>query len=600
MPKRADIPKVVITMPAYRAEGTLAKTFADIPAGVADLVILVDDASPDNTAELARELGIRVYVHPENRGYGGNQKTCYARALEDGADVVVLLHPDYQYDPKAVPLLIAPILAGYADMTFGSRFAGLSDPLGGGMPMYRYLGNRVTTALENLMLGSRFTEMHSGLRAYTRECLLSLPFLRYTDDFSFDSQLLVDAVTGGQRVVEVPIPTRYTQESSSISVGRSLKYVAHSVAYCARQAAARGRRGRRSPLGSSPPAKPRADGPRVARRCVACGAEEQALLYPANVSGDAPASEFRCTAGELAQHDDILECPRCGMVSSVPTLTSEEILGRYADVVDEDYLGEEEGRRELFEWVLRVMRGYHVSGDRLLEIGSNVGLFLHTAGTAGWRARGIEPSKWAVAVGRERFSVDLDQKTLEQLDDLPASADAIVLLDVFEHVVDPLEALRRLRPLLADEGLLVLSTVNFSGLHARLRGERWPWLIRPHLHYFTPSTLRSLLRYGGFQMVEWSLVPRSFHLSYVANRARSNLGLLGEASARLSELVDLRVPVGWLGDVVLVVARPSRAPSDSDPRAGAPVEAAAGAEPLLAPLAAPRPRDGAAVDVHDD
>jgi hypothetical protein len=160
----------------------------------------------------------------------------------------VLLHPDYQYDPKAVPLLIAPIIGGYADMTFGSRFAGLSDPRGGGMPMYRYLGNRLTTTLENLMLGSRFTEMHSGLRAYTRECLLSLPFRRYSDDFSFDSQLLVDAVTAGQRVVEVPIPTRYTKEASSISIGLSLRYVVGSLAYCARQVAVRGRKGGRRSL----------------------------------------------------------------------------------------------------------------------------------------------------------------------------------------------------------------------------------------------------------------------------------------------------------------------------------------------------------------
>ncbi|MGH3040221.1 MAG: glycosyltransferase family 2 protein, partial [Gaiellaceae bacterium] len=124
-------PKVVIVMPAYKAEGTLEKTVAEIPPGVADAVILVDDASPDNTVELARELGITVYVHPQNRGYGGNQKTCYTRALEEGADLVVLLHADYQYDPKAVPLLVAPILAGHADMTFGSRFAGLGDPRGG-------------------------------------------------------------------------------------------------------------------------------------------------------------------------------------------------------------------------------------------------------------------------------------------------------------------------------------------------------------------------------------------------------------------------------------------------------------------------------------
>src|SRR5437867_7260880 len=185
------MPKVTITLPAYRAAGTLARTVQDIPAGVADQLILVDDASPDDTVRIARELGIQVHVHPENRGYGGNQKTCYKEALLDGADIVVMLHPDYQYDPKAVPLLIAPILAGDADMTFGSRFAGLGDPVRGGMPRYRYFGNRLTTTLENFMLGSRFTDMHSGMRAYTRECLLSIPFRRYSDDFVFDSQFLV-------------------------------------------------------------------------------------------------------------------------------------------------------------------------------------------------------------------------------------------------------------------------------------------------------------------------------------------------------------------------------------------------------------------------
>ena len=233
-------------MPAYRAEQTLARTVADIPTGVADLLILVDDASPDNTAQLARDLGIDVYVHPQNLGYGGNQKTCYTEALRSGADIVVLLHPDYQYEPKAVPLLIAPILAGDADMTFGSRFAGLGDPIGGGMPLYRFVGNRMTTILENVMLGSRFSELHSGLRAYTRRCLLSLPILGYADDFVFDSQLLVDAVTLGQRVVEVPIPTRYTKESSSIAIGRSLAYIVGTLGYCARRAVSRGRRGRRS------------------------------------------------------------------------------------------------------------------------------------------------------------------------------------------------------------------------------------------------------------------------------------------------------------------------------------------------------------------
>lgn len=247
--------RVVVTLPAYQAETTLEKTVADLPPGVADELILVDDASADNTVELARGLGISVYVHPHNRGYGGNQKTCYTKALEHGAEIVVMLHPDYQYEPRSVPLLIAPILAGDADMTFGSRFAGLGNPREGGMPTYRYVGNRITTVIQNLILGSRFSEMHSGMRAYTRECLLSLPFLGYSEDFIFDAQLLVDAVTSGQRVVEVPIPTRYTKESSSIGIARSLRYITAGIAYAARRAAVRGRRGRRYPLTSGHPGK---------------------------------------------------------------------------------------------------------------------------------------------------------------------------------------------------------------------------------------------------------------------------------------------------------------------------------------------------------
>jgi glycosyltransferase involved in cell wall biosynthesis len=257
------MPKVVITMPAYRAAGTLRQTVAAIPNGAADELILVDDASTDDTAAVARELGIHVVVHDQNRGYGGNQKTCYATALERGAEIVVMLHPDYQYEPSAVPLLLAPILSGYADMTFGSRFAGLSDPRDGGMPLYRYVGNRLTSAVENLILGSRFTELHSGMRAYTRRCLSSLPFQDYSDDFLFDSQLLIDAVTLGLSVVEVPIPTRYTRESSSISVGASLSYIVGSLAYCARQVAKRGRKRRRRAVRheASPQFEPRGRDP---------------------------------------------------------------------------------------------------------------------------------------------------------------------------------------------------------------------------------------------------------------------------------------------------------------------------------------------------
>ena len=217
--------RIIVTMPAYHAETTLEKTYREIPPGLAYDVLVVDDASTDGTVRKAQELGLNVFVHQANRGYGGNQKTCYDWALAAGANIIVLLHPDYQYDPATLTALVEPLLSGRADFTFGSRFAKGSDPRLGGMPLYRYVGNRLTTAIENRTLGTHFAELHSGLKAYTREFLESLDYHSYSDDFVFDSQMVIGAVLSGKRIEEVPIPTRYTMESSSISIRRSLVYI---------------------------------------------------------------------------------------------------------------------------------------------------------------------------------------------------------------------------------------------------------------------------------------------------------------------------------------------------------------------------------------
>ena len=235
----------VVTLPAYKAAGTLEKTLGALPAGTVDHLLLVDDASPDGTVEVARRLGIDVQVHERNRGYGANQKTCYREALDIGATVIVLLHPDYQYDPSAVPALVAPIVAGVADFTFGSRFACTGDPRSGGMPVYRYWGNRFSTVVENILLGTHFTEMHSGMKAYSRRFLESVPFESYLDDFVFDTEILVAAVLGGFRIQEVAIPTRYTRKSSSINVRRSLEYIQRSIQVCWRASGTRRRQRRR-------------------------------------------------------------------------------------------------------------------------------------------------------------------------------------------------------------------------------------------------------------------------------------------------------------------------------------------------------------------
>jgi len=220
--------KVVICLPAYKAERTLAKTVADIPKGVASELILVDDASPDNTVKVAKKLGLRTIVHKSNKGYGGNQKTCYKYALADSADIVVLLHPDYQYDPKVIPDLIRPIKEGRAEFTFGSRFINGRDPLRGGMPLYRYLGNRITTFFENLFLGTRFSELHSGLKAYSRKFLESVPYSKYSDKFVFDSEMLIDAILNKTKMVEVAIPTHFSDDSSSASFSDCLVYVSQT------------------------------------------------------------------------------------------------------------------------------------------------------------------------------------------------------------------------------------------------------------------------------------------------------------------------------------------------------------------------------------
>jgi radical SAM superfamily enzyme YgiQ (UPF0313 family)/glycosyltransferase involved in cell wall biosynthesis len=218
-------PKIIICLPAFKAEKTLEKTINDIPKSVKSEIILVDDKSPDKTVKIARELGLKVIRHKKNRGYGGNQKTCYDAALQAGADIVVLLHPDYQYDPQTIPQLIEPILKGRADFTFGSRFAQDKNPLKGGMPYYRYLGNKFTTTIENLVLKTQFSELHSGLKAYSRRFLETIPYHSYSDNFVFDSQMLIDAVLRGFCIEEVAIPTRYREDSSSVDIYNSFKYI---------------------------------------------------------------------------------------------------------------------------------------------------------------------------------------------------------------------------------------------------------------------------------------------------------------------------------------------------------------------------------------
>lgn len=223
-PRSREESRIVVVMPAMNAARTLERTVGAIPEGWADDVILVDDKSTDDTVAVARSLPISVIWHPHNVGYGGNQKTCYLQALQGGADVVVMLHPDGQYEPTLIPELVAPILRGEADLVLGSRLAVHGMARAGGMPLYKYVANRVLTTIENLVMRTKLTDLHTGYRAYSRELLLTVPFLRNSIDFAFDSQMLMQAAAFGFRIVEVPARSVYFEDASSITVGPATTY----------------------------------------------------------------------------------------------------------------------------------------------------------------------------------------------------------------------------------------------------------------------------------------------------------------------------------------------------------------------------------------
>lgn len=211
-------------MPAYNAELTLRQTYEEVPRGIVDEVILVDDRSRDNTPSLARQLGIdRVIVHDVNKGYGGNQKTCYAAALNGGADIVVMLHPDYQYTPKLIEAMVFPIAHGLFPVMLGSRILG-KGALKGGMPLYKYIANRFLTFFQNLLMGQKLAEYHTGYRAFSKEILESLPLGENSDDFVFDNEMLGQITYAGFIIGEVTCPTKYFKEASSINFKRSTKY----------------------------------------------------------------------------------------------------------------------------------------------------------------------------------------------------------------------------------------------------------------------------------------------------------------------------------------------------------------------------------------
>ena len=543
---RAPGARIIAVLPAYRAARTLEWTVAAIPREWFDQVILVDDASPDETVAVAERLGLKTFRHPVNRGYGGNQKTCYREALAAGADIVVMIHPDFQYDPAFAPGLIEPIVSGRRDAMFGSRMLEPGGARAGGMPWWKFMANVFLTRVGNLVLGLRLSEYHSGFRAYSRRALERVAIEFNSDNFVFDTEIIAQLKIAGCSIGEIPITTRYFPEASTVGLGRSVEYglsflgvLAKYLGHC---------------LGLVPVPSFLLLDDSVAARCPACRSERHHILFPARpASGPAgdQSPSYLVTQGATG-HGSILRCSECRLVY-VPRAQTPELVRLYRDQpLDREYLAEEQGRRRAARRLLRAIASRLAGGGRrLVDVGAGPGFFVDEARRIGWEAAGLEPGASWAAVARERLGAGVVEPG--GLDVIAAMADesldVITAWDLLEHLEDPFYFLglasRKLRP----DGLLALTTPNIGSITARLARERWHALLPSHITFFTPATIQRALEASGFDLIYSRSYVRFFSLRYLAVR----LGWR-RASAWLGRII---VPVN-LGDDLEIYARRRR------------------------------------------
>ena len=504
--------KIIVVLPAYHAVRTLARTYEAIPKDWVDEVILVDDASSDDTAALAHSLGIKTFVHPHNRGYGGNQKTCYREAMAAGADIAVMVHPDFQYDPAFIPGLIRPIAEGKADAVFGSRMLIPGGARAGGMPWWKFLANIALTAIANAVLGLRLSEYHSGFRAYSRLTLERLAFELNSDKFVFDTEIIVQMRLAGLRIREIPITTQYFPEASSVGFWRSVGYGVSIFFVLAKYLGHR--------LGIFRPA---AFIPLIpqAGRCPACGAHRARLLHPVRAPREGRDPAYRITESS-GGHGNILGCAACGIAYVSRSEATWTAAAYAAQPLDEEYVREEAGRRLASRRILRrlaALIGPH-QGRKLLDFGAGAGFFADEARKAGWIASGLEIGETWVRYAAKRFGAEAAaQGGLKEMAEIPdESFDVITAWDVIEHLEDPAAFVRLSSRKLKPGGVFALSTPRLDSFAHRLFGGRWHAILPAHLTYFTRQSIRSVLAEAGLRVVSERSHSRFFSLAYLLRR----------------------------------------------------------------------------------
>lgn len=539
--------KVVAILPAYNAAKTLKMTVDAMPKNVVDDIILVDDCSRDNTAQVSRSLGLKTFVHPKNLGYGGNQKTCYREASKIGADIVVMVHPDFQYDPVYIPQMVEPIANGECDAVFGSRMMVKENALKGGMPRWKFIANIFLTKIENFVLGMNLTEYHSGFRAYN-EKVLSLPLELNSNDFVFDTEIIVQMKIAGLKIQEIPIATRYFPEASMIGFKRSVQYglniMAVMVKYLAHKFSVN-RVPQLDVLGQN------LDVP----ICFYC----KSFRTEVTISGTHGADEiFRSryviTEANSGIFPNIYKCQECDFYFADRRGLARDIFSYYKNQpLDFNYLHDSAGRGKSFRRVIRVIKTLTPSFPRkLLEIGSGPGIFLAQAEQKGFEVVGVDPSSESCRFARSKFGLNRvfegDEDIIEK--QFPDNYfDVVVALDVIEHVYDPVSFFATINKKLKPGGLFVLTTPIINSLTARILKKKWHALAPSHLNYFTYAFLEHFYKRFGYFLAFQRFYLRYLSVNYLIAR------LFHSSRFRVPQFLNFTLPINLFDEIEIYIRK---------------------------------------------
>lgn len=536
--------KVIVVLPAYNAAKTLEKTVFAIPKDWVDDVILVDDASRDNTVAVSRKLGLKTFVHSKNLGYGGNQKTCYREALRLGADIIVMVHPDFQYDPSFIPEMIKPIARGECDAVFGSRMSIKRNALLGGMPYWKFLANIFLTWLENLVLGMNLTEYHSGFRAYSRK-VLELPLNLNSDGFVFDTEIIVQMRIAGMKIKEIPITTRYFVEASMIGFGRSVQYGFNILSVMLRYLFSR--------FGIKHYAQFSSFFRSQSPICPNCGARQSRLFIrgTADLKNILETASYQITESNTGIYGDIYQCGNCDLYF-VDRVGVKESLDKYYShqPLDTVYLGDSEGRRRAFRRVLEKIIVLNPGMKNLLDIGCGPGFFLAEAKDAGLDVWGLEISGQSVKFAKDKLGLSQvfsDEKEMEKAANRPF--DAITAFDFMEHALNPKETFADSYKKLKNGGLLVITIPMIDSLTAKLLGKRWHAIVPSHLNYFTFKSLENIYRPLGYSLAGKNWHWKYLSISYLIKR------LLKKPDLRLPKILDFVIPVNFFDEAEIYLRK---------------------------------------------